>query len=140
MGINVIAKSAAWSEARKIARHEPTVWAFGDYSPMTIFSYYHGSQIGVNIINNPAMYNNPIVNDYIEKALAASSQEEAIEFFKKAQWDGSKGMKADIPYIWIANADINYLVNENLDLGHIRVGERGQGMGIVYNMNEWQWK
>ena len=140
LGINIIAKSTAWSEARKIARNQPTVWAFGDYSAQSLYNYFHSSQIGLNVINNPAMYNNPVVDAHIEAAMAATSAEEADRIFRLSQWDGVTGPKEDLPYIWVANCNLAYLVNENLDLGSLRIGERGQGMGIVYNMEEWQWK
>ena len=140
LGINIIAKSTPWSEARKIARNIPTTWAFGDFTPQVIYNYYHSSQVGVNIINNSAIYRNPTVDAHIDRALAATSEEEALREFKAAQWDGTTGPKADIPYLWIATLQVPYLVNERLELGHLRVGERGQGMGILANLDEWQWK
>ena len=140
LGINIIAKSTPWSEARKIARNIPTTWAFGDFTPQTIYNYFHSAQIGVNVINNPAIYRNPTVDAHIDRALAATSEEEALREFKAAQWDGTTGPKADIPYLWIATVQVPYLVNERLELGHLRVGERGQGMGILANLDEWQWK
>lgn len=140
LGINIIAKSTPWSEARKIARNIPTTWAFGDFTPQTIYNYFHSAQIGVNVINNPAIYRNPTVDAHIDRALAATSEEEALREFKAAQWDGTTGPKADIPYLWIATLQVPYLVNERLELGHLRVGERGQGMGILANLDEWQWK
>ena len=140
LGINIIAKSTPWSEARKIARNIPTTWAFGDFTPQVIYNYYHSAQIGVNVINNPAIYRNPTVDAHIDRALAATSDEEALREFKAAQWDGTTGPKVDIPYLWIATVQVPYLVNEHLDLGQLRVGERGQGMGALANLDEWQWK
>lgn len=137
LGIRINAKSTAWSEARKVARHDPTVWSFGDYSAQTFYNYFHSSQIGVNVINNPAMYHNPKVDSLIEAALGAKSVEEADSLFRMAQSDY---VKNDIPYLWIADCHLTYFVNDKLDLGTIRVGERGQGMGLAYNMSEWQWK
>lgn len=140
LGIKINAVSKAWSEARKVARHIPTVWAFGTFSAQTFYNYYHSSQIGVNVIHNPAMYHNAKVDAYIEEAMRATSQEEANRLFKKAQWDGTTGTKVDLPYLWIADSHLTYFVNEQLDLGKTTVGQRGQGMGIMSNMTEWQWK
>ena len=140
LGINIIAKSTPWSEARKIARNIPTVWAIGDYSPQTYYNYFHSSQIGVNVINNSAIYRNPTVDAHIDRALAAMNNEEMLREFRAAQWDGVTGPKADLPYIWIATVQVPYFVNEQLDIGKLRVGERGQGMGILVNVDEWQWK
>lgn len=140
LGIHIIAKATAWSEARKVARHTPTVWAFGDFNPQALYNYFDGSQIGVNVINNPAMYNNPLVNAYLAQGFAATSQEEAYKYFKLAQWDGHNGPKADIPYLWLANVQVPYFVNTQLDVGIPATGERGQGMGILANLDEWDWK
>lgn len=137
LGIRINAKSTAWSEARKVARHDPTVWSFGDYSAQCFYNYFHSSQIGVNVINNPAMYHNPEVDKLIEAGLSATPGEEANGLFRKAQSDYTR---YDIPYLWIADCHLTYFVNDKLDLGTIRIGERGQGMGLAYNMNEWQWK
>ena len=140
LGINIIAKSTPWSEARKIARNIPTVWAIGDFTPQVIYNYYHSSQVGVNVINNSGIYRNPAVDAHIDRALAATSDEEAVREFKAAQWDGTAGAKMDVPYLWIVTVQVPYFVNERLDLGQLRVGERGQGMGILANLDDWQWK
>jgi len=140
LGINIIAKSTPWSEARKIARNIPTVWAFGDYTPQMFYNYYHSSQVGVNVIHNPAIYRNPTVDAHIDRALAAVTDEEMLKEFRAAQWDGVTGPKADVPYLWIATVQVPYFVNDQLDLGRLRVGERGQGMGILITLDQWQWK
>lgn len=140
LGINIIAKSTPWSEARKIARNIPTVWAIGDYTPQAIYNYYHSSQVGVNVVNNPAIYRNPAVDAHIDRALAAVTDEEMLKEFRAAQWDGVTGPKADVPYLWIATVQVPYFVNDQLDLGRMRVGERGQGMGILITLDQWQWK
>ena len=140
LGIRIIAKSTPWSEARKVARNIPTTWAFGDFTPQAIYNYYHSSQIGVNIVNNPAVYHNPVVDQHIDRALAATTEEEALRAFRAAQWDGTAGPKTDVPYLWIATVQVPYFVNEHLDLGTLHVGERGQGMGILANLSAWQWK
>lgn len=130
----------AWSEARKIAKNIPTMWAFGDFSPQAYYSYFHSSQIGKNVINNPAMYNNPIVDEHIMAAMNATDWNTVVAEFKLAQWDGQTGPKVDIPYLWICTVKVPYLVNDKLDLGVLGVNERGQGMGIVTNIDTWTWK
>lgn len=140
LGIKIEAKSMAWSEARKIAKNIPTMWAFGDFSPQAYYSYFHSSQIGKNVINNPAMYNNPIVDEHIMAAMNATDWNTVVAEFKLAQWDGQTGPKVDIPYLWICTVKVPYLVNDKLDLGVLGVNERGQGMGIVTNIDTWTWK
>mgnify|MGYP000881849525 CR=1 FL=1 len=73
------------------------------------------------------------------RALVADD-EEMLKEFRAAQWDGVTGPKADVPYLWIATVQVPYFVNDQLDLGRLRVGERGQGMGILITLDQWQWK
>lgn len=139
LGINIIPRAAAWSEAR-VAMATPTCWDFGAYNPLHFYQHFHSSQIGKNVINNSASYRNAKVDAYIEKALAATNVAEANEFWKLAQWDGQTGAKADYPYLWVANPRLMYFVRDGLDIGSQKVNVRGQGMSVVYNLSQWCWK
>ncbi|MDR0620589.1 MAG: ABC transporter substrate-binding protein, partial [Deltaproteobacteria bacterium] len=92
--------------------------------------------------HNITSYSNPIVQDYIEKALAARTQEEANEFYKKAQWDGKVGYSAlgDEPVIWLVRPSGLYLVNEKLDVGEDRIMAGPWEWSLFTNIVEWKWK
>lgn len=138
LGINIIVKAAPWSEAR-VARNIPTCWDLGYFNPLVIYQNFYSKNIGVSIIGNSASYTNPKVDEYIEKALAASSVSIANDFWKKSQWDGEIGTKADYPYLWLAHPQNTYFIKDGLNIGKQKINVRGQGMSIIYNMNEWQW-
>ncbi len=59
----------------------------------------------------------------LKRRLAATSETEAIEFWKKAQWDGTTGLsaKGDAPWAWLVNIDHLYLVKDGLDIGEQRI-------------------
>lgn len=66
--------------------------------------------------------------------------EEAIRYWKLAQWDGKKGINADYPYLWIVNIDHTYFVRDGLDIGEQRIHPHGHGAPVIANMNEWSMK
>ncbi len=134
-GIKIVTKSAPWAEARK-ALHTPTCWAFVPDDPIFIYDNFHSSQIGKNVIGNPASYSNKAVDELIDKALAATDQTEAAKFWMQAEDTAEK----DVPYLMISYPQIVYLVNENLNIpGYDKLIQRGQGMSPIENMNEWTW-
>lgn len=139
LGINIIVESAPWSKCR-VAQATPTCWIFGSHNPMDVYRYYHSSQTGEGVIGNPSSYSNPKVDEYIDRALSASTEDKANEYWILSQWDGSTGMKEDYPYLWIANSRLTYFVKEGLDIGEQRVHVRSQGISVIENLHEWSWK
>ena len=135
-GINIIPKSAPWSECR-VARATPTCWVFGQPNPIEFYRYYDSAQIGKAVIGNPASYKNDLVDENIAKALRATSQEEANKYWH----EGQKIAQADVPYLWICYPYLTYFVRDGLVIPPLnKIPTRGQGISIVENMNEWSWK
>jgi peptide/nickel transport system substrate-binding protein len=93
--------------------------------------------IGVGI-NNTSLYSNSKVDAYMDQALAATNMEEAIEYWKLAQWDGQTGINADYPFLWIVNIDHTYFVRDGLNLGNQMIHPHGHGQPVIANMNEWR--
>lgn len=136
LGIHIIPKSAPWSECR-LARGTPTCWVFGQPNPIEFYRYYDSSQIGKGVIGNSASYQNSLVDENIEKALRAISQEEANRYWQ----EGQKIAQEDVPYFWITHPYVAYFVRDGLIIPPLnKVPTRGQGISIVENMNEWSWK
>lgn len=136
LGIYIIPKSAPWSECR-LARGTPTCWVFGQPNPIEFYRYYDSSQIGKGVIGNSASYQNSLVDENIEKALRAISQEEANRYWQ----EGQKIDQEDVPYLWITHPYVAYFVRDGLIIPPLnKVPTRGQGISIVENMNEWSWK
>ncbi len=139
LGINIIAKSLDWTTCKKLVRNVPTCIGTGDYSFIDVYNAFHSSFAGADVVSlsNSAMYSNPTVDGYLDSMLAAASEDEAIEFGKKAQYDGSNGVNMDFPYIWLVNIDHTYFVRDGLDLGTQRIHPHGHGAPVIQNLNEW---
>ena len=136
LGINIIAEAAAWADAKAMSRNIPTCFGFGDYNPIDLYNGYYSKMMGQGISNTPS-YSNPKVDEYIEKALAATTMQEAIEYWKLMQWDGQTGTSVDYPYLWLVNIDHTYFVRDGLDLGKQRLHPHGHGIPVIANLNEW---
>ncbi|BCJ93838.1 ABC transporter substrate-binding protein [Anaerocolumna cellulosilytica] len=139
LGINIIAEALDWTTCKQIARNVPTCIGTGDYSFIDVYNAFHSSFSGVDMVNlsNSAMYSNPTVDGYLEAMIAATSEDEAIEFGKKAQYDGTTGANADFPYIWLVNIDHTYFVRDGLNLGTQRIHPHGHGAPVIQNLSEW---
>lgn len=139
LGINIVAQAKAWDECKKIMRSTPTVYGSGNYSPIALYNtnYSKAERVGFQDISS---YENAKVDSYIEKALEATSMEEAIENWKLAQWDGKTGIDGDYPFLWMVNIDHTYFVKDGLSLGNQLIHPHGHGVPILANLNEWTFK
>lgn len=140
LGINIKAEAKGWTEAKALSRSTPTVFGYGSYSPIQMFYTFHSSNINV-ALNNQANYKNPKVDEYIDKALYTTDNEESMKYWKLAQWDGETGFGAngDAPWLWLVNIKHIYFINDKLDIGIQRVHPHAHGWAIVQNINEWTW-
>ncbi|PRR73785.1 ABC transporter substrate-binding protein [Clostridium thermopalmarium] len=139
LGINIKAEAKAWDECKKIVRNVPTVYGSGSYSPIALHDTNYSKLEPVGLLNISS-YKNEKVDSYIEKALDATTIEEAIKNWKLAQWDGATGISVDYPFLWIVNIDHTYFVRDGLDLGDQLIHPHGHGVPIIANLNEWSWK
>ncbi len=139
LGINIIAEALDWTTCKQTARNIPTCIGTGDYNFVDVYNAFHSSFGGVDVVNlsNAAMYSNPTVDAYLDEMIAATSEEEAIELGKKAQYDGNTGANVDFPYIWLVNIDHTYFVRDGLDIGTQRIHPHGHGAPVIQNLNEW---
>lgn len=140
LGIHIIAKSEAKSEAMKNAPRIPTGWIIGRYTPLEFYRYYESNQIGAAGYGNPAAYRNPASDGYAAKALRALSQEEANQQWQLAQWDGNDGVLNHYPYWWIAYSSMVFFVRDGLELGEQGAPHRTQGAMVLNNLHQWEWK
>jgi peptide/nickel transport system substrate-binding protein len=138
LGIDIKVEAKSWDECYAQGYATPILWGFGDYNPINLRSlYYTGATY------NFASYTNKIVDTYINAALQSVSQQEALENWKRAQWDGTTGPeseKGDSPFIWLVNIDHCYLVADGLNLGEQPVHPHGHGWPVLNNLNEWVWE
>lgn len=140
LGIKITAKAMDWTSCKEEARRNPTCLGTGDYSFVDVYNAFASEYVDTmsTNLNNPAMYSNPVVDNYLKLAMEALTQEQAIEYLKLAQYDKTTGVNVEIPYIWIVNIDHTYFVRDGLNLGEQMIHPHGHGLPIIQNMNEWE--
>ena len=140
IGINIIVEGASWDSIMEKMHSEAVLMGWGSHDPNEMYNIY-GSENGGIDFNNTGFYKNETVDKYFKQAISADSEEEAIEFWKKAQWDGTTGLsgKGDAAWTWLVNIDHIYLMKENLDIGNQRIHVHGHGWPATDNIADWKW-
>ncbi|WP_235941545.1 ABC transporter substrate-binding protein [Paenibacillus puerhi] len=140
LGIQIKAEGKSWDELEKQMHASPVLFGWGSHDPLEMYHVYSAKYQGVEYYN-PGYYRNDTVEDYMNKALRAKTEKEAMDYWKKAQWDGSTGLsaKGDAPWAWLVNLDHLYLVKEGLDIGKQPIHPHGHGWPVTDNLEEWRW-
>ncbi|MFE0504201.1 ABC transporter substrate-binding protein [Peribacillus butanolivorans] len=140
LGIHIKLEGGSWDIIEKKMYSNAVLLGWGSHDPHEMYNIYSSKFAGVDYYNT-GFYQNKTVDDYFEKALHAESETEAIEFWKKAQWDGTTGLSAngDAPWAWLVNIDHLYLVKDGLDIGEQRIHVHGHGWPATDNIVEWKW-
>lgn len=141
IGIKVLAEGKSWDEITHQMHSTPVLFGWGDQDPLEMYHVYYSKMAG-NGYYNPGYYHNPVVDRYMEQAMAALNEQEALTYWQKAQWDGKTGLsaKGDAPWAWLVNNRHLYLVRDNLDVGRLRIEPHGHGFPITANITEWRWR
>ncbi len=136
LGIKINAKSMAWSEILKNTYTTPTCWGFGTYNPVDIYLAYSSNSTGYY---SASSYKNDKVDNYLKLALESTDEQEAMKYWKNAQFDGKIGANADIPFIWLVNIKHTYFIKNGLDIGNQIPHPHGHGMPIIANIEDWSY-
>lgn len=141
LGIHIIVEGTSWDDIEKRMFSNAVLMGWGSSNPYTSYSLFHSENKLKNDYYNPEGFDNKIVNSYLEKAMSATSQEDAYEYWKLAQWDGSTGtsMLGEAPFVWITNIKHVYYVREGLNIGKQQLHEHGASMTLIQNLKEWSW-
>lgn len=141
LGIEVTTKDKSWNDLEKLMYSNPVMMGWGSHDPIEMYNIYSSNTRGEGFYNTN-YYSNPVVDKYMEKALSSTTQEEANEYWKKAQWDGETGFssKGDVPWVWLVNLKHLYFINEDLEIGDQKIQPHGHGWPITDFINSWQWK
>lgn len=140
LGIDVNVEGGSWDEIGKHMHSEAVLMGWGSHDPGEMYSIYGSDNRGVDYYNT-GYYKNEKVDEYFDKALKAQDEDEAIEYWKKAQWDGETGLsgKGDVAWTWLVNLDHLYLMDEELDIGDQRIHVHGHGWPATDNIADWKW-
>ncbi|MBM7599814.1 peptide/nickel transport system substrate-binding protein [Virgibacillus halotolerans] len=141
LGIKVKTEGQSWNDLEKTMYSNPVMMGWGSHDPLEMYNIYSSETRGEGFYNTN-YYSNPVVDEYMEKAMHATTQEKANEYWKKAQWDGETGFssKGDTPWVWLVNLQHLYLVDENLDIGDQKLHPHGHGWPITDFIEQWHWK
>lgn len=141
LGIKINAEAKDWTTCKEEARRSPTCIGTGDYSFIDVYNAFSSEFADPSLVSlsNPSMYTNDTVDGYLEQALVATTEEEAVEYMKKAQYDGETGPNVDYPYVWLVNIDHTYFVRDGLAVGEQMIHPHGHGLPIIQNLNEWEY-
>ena len=141
LGIKVNLEMKTWDNIVGEIHTEAVLFGFGSGDPSELYNLYSSKAAGGGIPwDNAGYYKNETVDSYIDKAFASENEEEALDFWKKAQWDGTTGFsnKGDATYAWLVNVNHVYIMSEDLDIGTPVV--QPHGGRIFDNVTEWSWK
>jgi peptide/nickel transport system substrate-binding protein len=141
IGIKVDVQGKSWDDIGKLMHANAVLMGWGSNDPLEMYNLYSSKYKGVEYYNT-GYYGNPAVDEWMNKALRALREEDALEFWKKAQWDGSTGVSAagDAPWAWLVNIDHVYLVNDKLSIGKQPIHPHGHGWPVTDNIEQWTWK
>jgi peptide/nickel transport system substrate-binding protein len=139
-GIKINIIGVTWDEIYLKGKTAAVAWGGGRHHPHQLYSMNSSQRMNKGIDNMPN-YQNPKVDEYLNKALMASTQEDANKYWKLAQWDGKTGFSGigDAPIVWLLRVDHLYLANEKLNLGKQPVHTHGYEWALFGNVTEWTW-
>lgn len=140
LGIHINLVGSNWEEMITKSHEISMLYAGGRHNPNQFFQSHHPSTAGKGW-TNVTFYNNPKVTEYLEKAMRASSLEEANKYWKLAQWDGDTGAstKGDIPYVWLVRINHTYVGDKRIDVGNQGMHSHGHDWSLIANIAEWTW-
>ncbi|WP_314652139.1 ABC transporter substrate-binding protein [Slackia exigua] len=140
IGIEVMVKGGSWDT--DIYPHQfdtPILWGWGSNSPNELYSLFHSSSP-----SNVACYDDVVIDDLLDAALAAPTFEESFDFYKKVQWDEKTGVgeapRGMATWVWFANIDHLYFQRDGLKIAEQKVHPHGYGWSLLNNVDQWIWE
>ncbi len=141
LGIHIGIKGKSWREIEKQVHANAILFGLGSHDPLELYNAF-SSKVRGRGLHNPNYYFNDTVDAWFEKALSATSQEEANTYWKKAQWDGETGFsnKGDAPWVWLVNLDHLFFMRETLIIGPQKIQPHDHNWPITDFIENWHWK
>ncbi|WP_458125535.1 ABC transporter substrate-binding protein [Paenibacillus sp. Z3-2] len=139
-GIKINVEGKSREDTKKLAYSNAVLFGWGSHDPIETYNLYSSTHKGEGYYN-VGLYSNPVVDSWMEKALQATSEEEALPFWQKAEWDGTTGFsyQGDASWAWLVNIDHLYLVTNGLNIGEQQIHPHGHGWPVTSNLEEWSW-
>ncbi len=142
--LDIVFKQFAEVTKEKLLYQQCYMTGMGGDNPLDVLTSFHSSMSFVGSYN-PSLYNNPKVDEYIDKALNASSEDEAMEYLKLAQWDGTTGTELYGDCVWLPILRVQhvFLVREGVNFPAEKVRpapHRGGTWTITEQILNWGWE
>lgn len=140
-GIKVNLEAKVWDEIskQKLIYKDAYLFGKGADSPFEIYTNFSSDRIAKGTTNSPS-YKNEFVDEYLKKAIQTTDQEEAMEFWKKAQWDGEHGANSlgDSPFVPMVAFHHTFYIKDGVEIGDFRPApHRGAYWITVENIKDW---
>ncbi|MCR1899392.1 ABC transporter substrate-binding protein [Irregularibacter muris] len=141
LGIKITIEGTSWDVIDQRMYSEAVVMGWGAQSPIETYLLYHSENTGKDYYN-PEYFSNEKVDEHIDKAMSSLDHDEALEHWKKVQWDGETGVstQGESPWVWLVNVDHLYYVKEGLDMGTQKIHPHGHAWPLLANLKDWTWK
>ncbi|MGI6030641.1 MAG: ABC transporter substrate-binding protein [Eubacteriales bacterium] len=140
IGVNVQGKS--WDDIDLVQHSTPVMYSCSGNTPQALYYNYYSEMAAVDY-HNACCFADPTVDAHIEAALSASTNEEAMEEWKKVQWDGETGVgsKGQVARVWLVGTTQQYFVRDDLDVGEMKpqIGYH-HDWPLLGNITQWKWK
>jgi peptide/nickel transport system substrate-binding protein len=141
LGIRVTLRGIELDDMKKDAlnKRHPVVLGGGDYNPLKEYNMFYSGAVHSPGWNNIACYSNPLVDDYMKKAIQSTDAGEANKNWRNALWDGAAGagFLGDVPYICVGIIRHNYFVRNGLEIGVQKIHPHDHNISILFNLNDW---
>lgn len=138
IGIQINVDGRSWDDIQQMMHSSAVVFGWGSHDPTEVYNLHHSSYGGVGFFNT-GFYANEQVDEYLDLAMGAPTQEEANVFWQAAQWDETTGFTTlgDAAWAWMVNLDHTYFVSDCLDIGEPQIEPHGHGWPITANIASW---
>lgn len=135
LGIEIKVRNESWDVAVEEENMTPIVWGWGQFSPTVIYSTYDSEMFLEAQYANVTGFTDATCDAAIEKAFAATNQEDANAAWKEAQAIGD----AKFPYLYLVNIQHSYFIRDKLDISvKTQIPHpHGHGSPIICNLKDW---
>lgn len=135
LGVEIKVRNDSWDAAVEEQNTTPIVWGWGQYSPTVLYKLFASDMFLEQKYANVSGYTSPECDAAMQRALSASSSEEAYKAWKEAQ----AICDAEYPYLYLVNIEHSFFVKDNLDIseGTQIPHPHGHGTPIICNLKDW---
>lgn len=141
IGIQINVEGTSWDDITQRMFSEAVMMGWGSANPNETYYLYRSEGALLDDFYNPEGYMSDTTDRYLDAAMEAGTVDEAYEYWKKVQWDGTTGtsMKGECPWVWVVNLDHVTYVRDGLSIGDQPIHGHGHGLPLIQNLQDWSW-